>query len=88
MRRLVPHVPGFVSTPSQFIKTATRAVRSYPLSTTTKVEALRCELTDEAKMGLKKEGVKSIVFVDTPFLTGRDDIDAQKEIRKWINQTK
>ena len=65
-----------------------RAVRSYPLSTTAKVEALRCELTDEAKMGLKKEGVKSIVFVDTPFLPGRDDIDAQKEIRKWINQTK
>ncbi|KAF8557848.1 hypothetical protein OG21DRAFT_131949 [Imleria badia] len=34
------------------------------------------------------EGVKSIVYVDTPsFLTGYDNIDARKEIMTWINRT-
>ena len=85
---LIPRVPGFVLAPSQFIKEATnselvKSSRGYQPSTT-KVQAIRCELGDEAKM---KEGVTSIVFVDTPFLSGCDDIDAQKEIRAWIDQT-
>jgi hypothetical protein len=90
--RLIPHVPDFVSVTSQFIKAATKgelvkSSRDYHPSTT-KVQAIRCELTDEAKGDLKKEGVKSIVFVDTPsFLTGCDDIDAKKEIRTWIDRT-
>jgi len=77
---------------SWFIKEATKGewVKSsrgyHPF--TTKVQAIRCELTDEAKTDLKKEGVKSIVFVDTPsFLTGCDDIDAQKEIATWMDRT-
>ena len=80
---------AFVSVRSQFIKEATRSEfvkssKGYHPSTT-KVQAIRCELTDEARMGLKKE---SVVFVDTPsFLTGCDDIDAQKEIKAWIKQT-
>ncbi|KAF8420755.1 hypothetical protein L210DRAFT_3574204 [Boletus edulis BED1] len=77
---------------SWFIKEATRAdslVKSsrdyHPF--TKKVQAIRCELTDEAKIDLRKEGIKSIVFVDTPsFLTACDDIDAQKEVRTWVEQ--
>ena len=87
-----PCAPGFISASSQFIKEATRgelvkSSRNYhPF--TTKVQAIRCELTDEAKRDLQKEGVKSIVFVDTPsFLTEYDDIDAQKELRTWIDRT-
>ncbi|KAF8557844.1 hypothetical protein OG21DRAFT_1601376 [Imleria badia] len=88
--RLVPRLPGFVSAPSQFIKEATRGewVKSsrgyHPF--TTKVQAIRCELNDEAK-DLQQEGVKNIVFVDTPsFLTESDDFDAQKEIRTWVDR--
>ena len=93
MRRLIPRVSGFVSAPSQFIKEATKgelvkSSRGYHPSTT-KVEAFRCELTDDAKMDLKKEGVKSIVFADTPsFLTECKGIDAHKEIEAWIDRTK
>jgi len=78
---------------SWFIKEATKgewvkSSRDYHPSTT-KVQATRCELDDEAKMDPKKEGVKSIVFADTPsFLTGCDDIDAHKAIRAWIDRTK
>ncbi|KAI9573230.1 hypothetical protein HD554DRAFT_2167504 [Boletus coccyginus] len=77
---------------SWFIREATRSElvktsRDYhPF--TTKVQAIRCELTDEAKTDLKHEELESIVFVDTPsFLTGCDDFDAQKEIRTWIERT-
>ncbi|KAF8441314.1 hypothetical protein L210DRAFT_3536883 [Boletus edulis BED1] len=76
---------------SWFIKEATRAEsvkssRGYHPSTT-KVQAIRCELTDEAKADPQNGGVESIVFVDTPsFLTACDDIDAQKEITTWIDQ--
>jgi len=78
---------------SWFIKEATKgewveSSRGYHPSTT-EVQAIRCELTDEARMDLKKEGVKSIVFADTPsFLTGCDDIDAHNAIGTWIDQTK
>jgi len=78
---------------SWFIKEATKgewveSSRGYHPSTT-KVQAIRCELTDEAKTDLKKEGVKSIVFADTPsLLTGCDDIDARNAIGTWIDKTK
>jgi len=78
---------------SWFIKEATKgewveSSRGYHPSTT-EVQAIRCELTDEARIDLKKEGVKNIVFADTPsFLTGCDDIDAHSAMVTWIDQTK
>jgi len=78
---------------SWFIKEATKcewveSSRDYHPSTT-KVQAIRCELTDEAKTDLKKEGVKSIVFADTPsFLTECSGIDAHKAIQTWIDREK
>ena len=88
----LPRTPSFISATPQFIKEATnsesvKSDRDFHPSTT-KVQAIRCELTDDAKKELQKEGVKSIVFVDTPsFLTGHEDFDAEKEIRTWINRT-
>jgi len=54
---------------------------------TTQVQATRCELADETEMDLKREGVKGVVFVDTPsFFTGYDGIDAHKAIGIWIDR--
>ncbi|KAG8220497.1 hypothetical protein J3R82DRAFT_3197 [Butyriboletus roseoflavus] len=76
---------------SWFTKAATKSdlVRvsrdSHPF--TGEVQAIRCELNEEAKTKLQ-EGVKSIIFVDTPsFLTGYDHPDANKEIRRWLSRT-
>ncbi|KAH0828988.1 hypothetical protein J3R83DRAFT_2433 [Lanmaoa asiatica] len=76
---------------SWFIKEATKSdlVKSsrgyHPF--TGKVQAIQCELTDEATTKLEG-GVKSIVLVDTPsFLTGCDHPDAEREISTWFDQT-
>jgi len=38
---------------------------------------------------LQDEGVKNIVFIDTPsFLTGCDRPDAREEFKKWLKKTK
>jgi len=51
-------------------------------------QAIRCELTEEAKSELGVSSQKNIVFVDTPsFHTGRND-GAEKEMGNWLNKVK
>ena len=93
VRAVLPpsHIPSFISapSPSQFTNTATKCdlvkVSRDQHPFTGNVQAIRCELTDEAKRDL--QGVTNIVFVDTPsFLTGYDHPDPHKEFRVWFNQ--
>ncbi|KAH0828962.1 hypothetical protein J3R83DRAFT_2391 [Lanmaoa asiatica] len=57
---------------------------------TAKVEAIRCELTEEAKAVLGASGQNNIVFVDTPsFHTGTgEDQGAEKNITQWLSHSK
>ncbi|KAN0081616.1 hypothetical protein V8E55_009240 [Tylopilus felleus] len=57
---------------------------------TTKVQAIRCELTEAAKTALGGAMQKNIVFVDTPsFHTGHDDrVAPEKEMESWLSKAK
>lgn len=88
-------IVGLVSDPRlQFTREATKSDLVKTSRTnhpaTNEVQALRCELTEEAKRELlQNEGVKNIVFIDTPsFLTGCDHPDAREEFKKWLNRTR
>jgi len=75
---------------SWFIREATKSdlvkVSKHQHPFTGKLQAIRCELTDEARKDPALQGVKSIVFVDTPsFLTGYDLPDARSEFDSWFD---
>ena len=56
---------------------------------TAKVQAIRCELTEDAKAALKAMIQKNIVFVDTPsFHTCQNEGAAEKEMHRWLNKSK
>jgi GTPase Era involved in 16S rRNA processing len=79
--------------PSQFVQEVTKCdlvtvgtnLRPY----TTKILAIRCELTEEAKKALGVAMQKNIVFVDTPsFHTGQNDEVAEMEMQSWLSKSK
>lgn len=59
---------------------------------TTEAQAIRCELTDEARTALRAASTeqKYIVFVDTPsFLNGtRNEKEAEKNMSLWLSKSK
>ena len=70
-------------TKSDLIKVGTN-LRSH----TDDVQAIRCELTDEAKIALGVANQKHIVFVDTPsFHTGVNDQTAEGKMKKWLKKS-
>ena len=76
---------------SQFVKEATKSdlvkVNKLQRPFTGRLQAIRCELTNEARSDAALEGVKNIVFVDTPsFLTGYDLPNAQREFSSWFDK--
>lgn len=78
--------------PSQFIQEVTKSDLVTPSDDlqpfTTKVQAIRCRLTWEAREALGRPSQKNIVFVDTPsFLTGRD-YGAEREMNTWLRRSR
>ena len=57
---------------------------------TGRIQAIRCELTEEARIALCAEERKNIVFVDTPaFHTNlAKDMVAEKEMTAWWMKSK
>ena len=79
--------------PSQFVEEVTRSdlvrVGTNLRPCTAKVQAIRCELTEEAKQALGHAIQKNIVFVDTPsFHTGGNDGLAEREMKGWLDKSK
>ena len=78
---------------SQFVRAVTQArglieVGHTLRPCTGKVQAVRCELTEEARTALGAGGRKNIVLVDTPsFFTAVID-GAEKETSAWLKKSK
>lgn len=96
-KSLVRPSPSYHSrafTPSQFVTDATKSdlivLGANLQPRTTKVQAIRCELTEAAKTALGGAMQKNIVFVDTPsFHTGHDDrVAPEKEMESWLSKAK
>jgi hypothetical protein len=78
--------------PSQFVEEVTKSdlvtASTHLKPSTSKVQAIRCELTEEAQKALGGTKQKNIVFIDTPsFHTGRNDKAAEKEMKSWLSKS-
>ncbi|KAG9312301.1 hypothetical protein JVU11DRAFT_7612 [Chiua virens] len=91
-----PPVPSLVGPSgggkSWFMQEVTKSALITPSKTlqpsTTKPAAIRCALTDEAKVALRVSTENNIVFVDTPSFHADGTRTATKETERWLKKSK